>query len=74
MFSVEMGKFSKASACHAVVFPQDAKNFQRNNSLDNTLFMFRKTSIIITLGPATDSPERLGQLIDAGVNVFRLNM
>eukprot|EP00112_Aurelia_sp_Birch-Aquarium-sp1_P003860 Seg14358.1 transcript_id=Seg14358.1/GoldUCD/mRNA.D3Y31 product="Plastidial pyruvate kinase 2" protein_id=Seg14358.1/GoldUCD/D3Y31 len=36
--------------------------------------MFRKTSIIITLGPATDSPERLGQLIDAGVNVFRLNM
>lgn len=36
--------------------------------------MFRKTSIIITLGPATDSPERLGELIDAGVNVFRLNM
>lgn len=36
--------------------------------------MFRKTSIIITLGPASDSPERLGQLIDAGVNVFRLNM
>jgi pyruvate kinase len=36
--------------------------------------MLRKTSIIITLGPATDSPERLGELIDAGVNVFRLNM
>jgi len=36
--------------------------------------MFRKTSIIVTLGPATDSPEKLGQLIDAGVNVFRLNM
>lgn len=36
--------------------------------------MFRKTSIIITLGPATDSPQRLGELIDAGVDVFRLNM
>jgi len=36
--------------------------------------MFRKTSIIVTLGPATDSPERLGECIDAGVNVFRLNM
>ncbi len=36
--------------------------------------MFRKTSIIITLGPATDSPKRLGECIDSGVNVFRLNM
>ena len=35
---------------------------------------FRKTSIIITLGPATDSVERLSELIDNGVDVFRLNM
>lgn len=34
----------------------------------------RKTRIIATLGPATDSPERLAALLDAGVNVFRLNM
>ncbi len=34
----------------------------------------RKTKIIATLGPATSSPEMLGRLIDAGMNVARLNM
>ena len=34
----------------------------------------RKTKIICTLGPATDSPEMLARLIAAGANVFRLNM
>jgi pyruvate kinase len=34
----------------------------------------RKTKIISTLGPATDSPEMISRLIDAGVNIFRLNM
>src|SRR5882672_9033657 len=34
----------------------------------------RKTKIIATLGPATDSPEMLGKLIDAGMNLARLNM
>lgn len=34
----------------------------------------RKTKIISTLGPATDSAEMIGRLIDAGVNIFRLNM
>jgi pyruvate kinase len=34
----------------------------------------RKTRIIATLGPATDSPDQLGALLDAGVNIFRLNM
>jgi pyruvate kinase len=34
----------------------------------------RLTKIIATLGPATDSPEMLGRLLDAGVAIFRFNM
>lgn len=35
--------------------------------------MLRRTKIVATLGPATDSPEILRQVIEAGANVFRLN-
>jgi pyruvate kinase len=34
----------------------------------------RKTKIIVTLGPATESSEMIGRLIDAGMNIARLNM
>src|ERR1043166_9493898 len=34
----------------------------------------RKTKIICTLGPATEKPETLRQLIAKGADVFRLNM
>jgi len=34
----------------------------------------RRTKIIATLGPATDSTEMIGRLIDAGMNIVRLNM
>jgi pyruvate kinase len=33
----------------------------------------RRTRIIVTAGPASDDPETIGELIAAGVDVFRLN-
>jgi pyruvate kinase len=33
----------------------------------------RRTKILATVGPATDRPDRLGALIDAGVDAVRLN-
>ena len=35
---------------------------------------YRHTKIIATVGPSTESRERLGQMIAAGVDVIRLNM
>lgn len=34
----------------------------------------RRTKIIATLGPATDSPEALGALIKAGADILRINL
>ncbi|QQL45940.1 pyruvate kinase [Sulfuriroseicoccus oceanibius] len=39
-----------------------------------TTIIPKKTKFTVTLGPATDSEEMLGKLLDAGANVFRLNM
>ncbi len=35
--------------------------------------LMRRTKIVATIGPATESPERLRQLIAAGATTFRLN-
>ena len=41
--------------------------------LKNPEVLKRRTKIVATLGPATDEPEMMEQLIAAGVNVVRLN-
>ena len=33
----------------------------------------RRAKIVCTLGPATDSPEQVQALVDAGMNVARIN-
>jgi pyruvate kinase len=35
--------------------------------------LMRRTKIVATIGPATESPEMLRQLIEAGATTFRLN-
>ena len=44
------------------------------NSEPTSLTPIRKTKIVATIGPACDSPEMLKAMIEAGMNVARLNL
>ena len=46
----------------------------RNNGNSPVRGYYRHTKIIATVGPATESRERLASLITAGLDVMRLNM
>lgn len=35
--------------------------------------IFKRTKILVTLGPATNTPEKIEELMKAGANGFRLN-
>ncbi|MDT8282134.1 MAG: pyruvate kinase, partial [Gammaproteobacteria bacterium] len=41
---------------------------------DKISLRWRRTKIIATIGPSTDTAKGIDDLIRAGVNVFRLNM
>lgn len=43
------------------------------NTVPPDVRVMRRTKIICTIGPASDSPERIRAMIEAGMNVARLN-
>jgi len=47
---------------------------RRTGQIILPIHMSRKTKLICTLGPATESEIMIGKLMDTGTNVFRINM
>ncbi len=46
---------------------------ENHNHLHHKPVVRRRTKIVATLGPASSSAEVIGEMIDNGVNIFRLN-
>lgn len=52
--------------CHAI-------RFTSSHGLQRGQFMRKRTKIVATLGPACDSDEKVTELAEAGVDLFRIN-
>ena len=52
---------------------QDVKTKEKDEQ-EQVALHWRRTKIIATLGPASDTPAKINELLQAGVDVVRLNM
>ena len=52
---------------------QDSSRIRFQNIFEQIDLNQRKTSIISTLGPSTQEPDKMSQLLEAGTNIVRLN-
>ena len=59
--------------CREVYYDQVVTRFQNADTLQKRDKFMRKTKIICTIGPASDSEEMVTKLCLAGINVARLN-
>lgn len=69
---------SSQRQCHTSYFTPPAECTSRLGwtaglDIDANPHFFRKTSIICTIGPNTNSPEMIVTLREAGMNIVRLN-
>ena len=52
---------------------QDSSRIRFENIFEQIDLNQRKTSIIGTLGPSCADPDQMGKMLDAGMNIARLN-
>jgi pyruvate kinase len=53
---------------------KETLNMKRSKKAVRIALQWRRTKIIATLGPATATAKKIDELLDAGVNLIRLNM
>ena len=70
-----VGRHFRRSDCGIIACLHIFRGFLIDFAAESRFFVgMRKTKIICTLGPASESEGVLREMIDAGANIFRLNM